>query len=193
MVATTDMAAFEPLFADALGDGFADEVEGWLHDPTRTAHPLVSVPTAALMEQALACRSEAAATGPVLPQGVWRVLPDRLLALHPGRRAERLDRLRIPVAQHLELTATVLEQWGWAATGRHNRTSGGRRCILGAQYALYRLGWGTEVTVGEAGRWIQGELTARGITLDYPDWNELPGVTAQMAVGVVRAAAGGVR
>ena len=190
MVATTDMAAFEPLFADALGDGFADEVEGWLHDPTRTAHPLVSVPTAALMEQALACRSEAPTTGPVLPGGVWRVLPDRLLALHPGRRPERLERLRIPVAQHLVLTATVLEQWGWAATRRHNRTVGGARCILGAQYALYRLGYGTEVTVHEAGRWIQAELAERGVTRPYWEWNDQSDVTREQAIGVVRAAAG---
>lgn len=194
---TVDMAAFEADLAlldlDAELDG-ADRVEEWLHSPTRTAHRLVSVTTAALVEEALGCR-EVAPSGPVLPGGAWRVLPDRLLALHPGRRAERLERLRIPVTEHLVLTAAVLEQWGQARTagrGRHGiRTVSGRRCILGAQHALYRLGWGTEHTAVEAGRRIQGVLAGRGVTMPYPAWNERDHVTAAQVVGVVREAAKG--
>lgn len=168
----------------------ADRVEAWLHDPARTAHRRVTVPTAQLVEQALGYQAvPASTTGPVLPDGVWRVLPDRLLALHPGRRAERLARLRIPTATHLELTARVLVGWGWAQSGRRMRTVGGGRCILGAQHALYRLGYGTEVTVAEAGRRIQGVLARRGITMPYPAWNEQSGVTREQVISVVRAAA----
>jgi hypothetical protein len=194
MVATTDMAAFEALFADALGDGFADEVESWLADPSRTAHRLVTATTAELVEQALGTTTERAADAPVLPGGLWRVMPDRLLALHPARRSERAVRRQITVTQHLELTATVLEQWGWAHTQTRRtakRTLGGRRCIIGAQYAVHRLGYGTEVTAVEAGRQIQGVLDRRGITMPYPAWNELPSTTGPMVLAVVRTAAKG--
>lgn len=186
-----DMGAFELalLEADADLDG-PDRVEAWLHDPARTAHRLVSVPTAALVEEALGGQTAAPSPGPVLPGGAWRVLPDRLLALRPGRRAERLERLRIPVEAHLVLTAQVLTEWGWAQSGTRRRTVGGGRCILGAQYALHCLGYGTEHTAAEAGRRIQGALANRGITMRYPAWNEQPHVTAAQAIGVVRAAAG---
>lgn len=190
MTVTTDVAVFEELLVD-LGPDLADEVESWLHDPARTAHRLVSVPTAALVAEALGAQPAAALpAGPVLPGGVWRVLPDRLLALHPGRRAERLDRLRIPVTQHLVLTAAVLTEWGWAQSGTRRRTVAGGRCILGAQHALHCLGYGTEHTAAEAGRRIQGALANRGITMRYPAWNEQPHVTAAQVIGVVRAAAG---
>lgn len=190
-----DMAVFEAELAlldlDADAPGIGDEAEGWLHDPTRTAHPLVSLPTAALVEQALSGQpTPAATTGPVLPGGLWPVLPDRLLVLHPGRRAERLERLRIPVTRHLELTAAVLEQWGWAQSGRRTRTLSGGRCILGAQHALFRLGYGTVDTAHEAGRRIQGVLEARGVWERYPAWNERPETTREQVIGVVREAAG---
>jgi hypothetical protein len=189
---TVDMAAFELalLDLDVEAAGIGEETESWLHDPARTAHRLVSVPTADLVAQALTGQPAPAVDGPVLPGGMWRVLPDRLLALHPGRRAERLNRLRIPVAQHLELTAVVLTEWGWSQTGRHTRTLGGGRCIVGAQYALYRLGYGTEVTAVEAGRRIQGVLANRGITMPYPQWNEQ--TSAPQVISVVREAAAGV-
>jgi hypothetical protein len=200
VVMTTDMAAFEAalllnLELDA-GRG-ADTVESWLHDPSRTAHRLVTLPTAQLVEQALGTTSapeKAPAATPALPGGMWRVLPDRLLALHPARRGEVAARLRIPVARHLELTATVLERWGWARTQtRHTakRTVGGRRCIVGAQYAVHRLGYGTEHTASEAGRQIQGVLAGRGVSLPYPEWNELPTTTGPMALAIVRVAVKG--
>lgn len=190
---TADMRGFEAELALLdLGAGLdsADRVEAWLHDPARTAHRLVSVPTAALVEQALGAQP-AAASGPVLPGGAWRVLPDRLLALHPGRRAERLDRLRIPVAQHLELTARVLTEWGWAQPGRHNRTITGGRCPRGAQIALFRLGYGTEHTLYEGARRIQGALAQRGVTAPYWEWNDWPTTTHEQVVSVVREAARG--
>lgn len=190
---TTDMTAFELALLDLDADlDSADRVEAWLHDPARTAHRLVSVPTAVLMAQAVAQPASAAPapSGPVLPGGVWRVLPDRLLALHPGRRAERLERLRIPVEAHLVLTAAVLEQWGWARTGRHNRGITGARCARGAQYALFRLGYGTEYTLYEGARRIQGALAQRGVTAPYWQWNDWATTSREQVIGVVRAAAG---
>ena len=180
--------------AALLAPGLADEVEAWLADPSRTAHRLVTATTAELVEQALgelAAPQPAPGVDAALPSGMWRVLPDRLLALHPARRGEVTARRRISTARHLELTAQVLEQWGWGRTGGQLRTGGGRRCILGAQYAVCRLGYGTEHTAAEAGRQIQGALAARGITLPYPAWNELPGTTGAQALDLVRTAAKG--
>lgn len=182
---TVDMASFELGLLDLDADlDSADRVEAWLHDPTRTAHRLVSVPTGVLVEQALGVPAGERATE-VLPRGVWRVLPDRLLALRRTRQA-------VTVAEHLHLTAAVLTEWGWARSGGRRRTVGGRRCILGAQYAVYRLGYGTEQDVAEAGRQIQGALTNRGVTMPYPHWNELPTTTRAQALSLVRDAAAGV-
>jgi len=189
-----DLAA--PLAAD-LVDGIAaklvDEIERYLAARRRTAHPLVTATTGDLVRQALAeldTRPAADPAAPELPAGLWRILPDRLLSLHPGRLGVGVERLRVSIPEHLELTALVLERWGWAQTGSRIRTGGGRRCILGAQHALYRLGWGTEVTVHEAGRRIQGALVHRGVTRPYWEWNDQGGVTSRQAIGVVLAAAG---
>lgn len=185
------MAAFEAALAlldlDAELDS-PDRVEGWLHDPTRTAHRLVSLPTVALVEQAVGAPPDAPMMPAVVPGGLWRVLPDRLLALRP-RRGDALERLRITPAGHLALTAVVLEQWGWAQSGPRIRTRGGRRCILGAQRVVHALGHGTEHTAVEAGRRMNGILAYRGINLPYHEWNELGTTTAQDALRLVRTAA----
>jgi hypothetical protein len=174
---------------DGIASELAAEAEAWLADPARTAHRLVSVPTAELVAEAVGAIPSAGAPegGMVLPRGLWRVLPDRLLALHPNR-----TRRTVTVAQHLALTATVLQEWGWAQSGRRIRTTGGRRCILGAQYTVHRLGYGDQHDAAEAGRQIQGALARRGITLDYPHWNELPSTTREQALSLVREAAAGV-
>jgi hypothetical protein len=168
---------------------FADEVEAALHDPMRTAHRLVSVPTARLVAEALATPAAVPAAGEALrlPGRAWRVLPDRILALRPHRRVE------VTIRQHLALTALVLEQWGWAQTGTrgHSRTAGGRRCILGAQHAVHALGYGDHHDLAEAGRQIQGTLARRGITLAYDYWNELPGTTHADALALIHEAAKG--
>lgn len=189
---TVDMAVFESLLAE-LDFGVGDEAEAWLHDPTRTAHPAVTLPTAELVRLATGAipSGDAPQGGMQLPGGLWRMLPDRLLALHPARRTERTGRLHVTPAGHLELTALVMERWGWAKSGRRLRTATGGRCILGAQTVVHRLGYGTEHTATEAGRQIQGALADRGITMPYPRWNEQPGVDGAMALGLVRAAARG--
>ncbi|SEO88674.1 DUF6197 family protein [Actinacidiphila rubida] len=157
-----------------------------------TAHPLVSAATDELVRDALVSRRP----GPIgatargrLPQGLWRVLPDRLLSLHPARRGEAVARLRITPAEHLGLTALVLEQWGWARTGDRLRTRTGRRCILGAQRALFHLGYGTEYTATTAGDHLDTVLRSRGIALPYPRWNEQPHVTLDQALALLRSAA----
>lgn len=173
------------------------EIEQFLSSRRHTAHPLVTATTEELVRQALAeldDRSDRSAEGgPELPGGLWRLLPDRLLALHPGRHGEGKARRRISTAEHLELTALLLERWGWAQTGERIRSTGGRRCILGAQRALHLLGYGTEDTAVAAGAHLNAVLRARGIHQPYPAWNELPHVGGHQALALVREAATSAR
>jgi hypothetical protein len=184
-----------PDLFDGIADELAAEVEAFLASQRRTAHPLVSLTTAELVAQALGTvpagpsAPTAPGVGVSLPRGLWRVLPDRLLALHPARRGEGVARLRITTTEHLQLTALVLERWGWAQSGRSIRTAGGRRCILGAQAAVHRLGYGTHDTAVVAGHRLNNVLAARGIRLPYQEWNELPHVTRDQALALVRQAA----
>jgi hypothetical protein len=197
-------AELDGLLADDLISGLtADlvaDMERYLAARGRvTAHPLVTATTEDLVRQALASLPAPPAhgsrppAGAVLPSGIWKLLPDRLLSLHPGRRGEGVQRLRISVAEHLELTALVLERWGWGQTGRRIRSGTGQRCILGAQAVVFRLGYGTEHTAMEAGRHVQNVLTARGIRTPYPQWNELPTVDGRQALALVRDAATAAR
>jgi hypothetical protein len=180
-----DLASFEAALA-GLEAGLGDEVEAWLADPARTAHRLVSVPTAQLVAQAIGTPAVEAAAGPVLPGGLWRILPDRLLTLRPHRRVQ------VTVAQHLALTAHVLDRWGWGQTGRRRHTPTGRRCIRGAQYVVWCSGYGDEQDAIEAARQIQGALARRGYDMPYTQWNDLPSTTSEQAIGLVREAAAGV-
>lgn len=192
------------LLADELIGGLAHDlvadIERYLAARGRTtAHPLVTASTDELVRTALAslpappaCGSRPAANA-VLPGGIWRILPDRLLALHPARRGEGVARLRIATAEHLELTALVLEHWGWAKTPGHWRTASGARCILGAQAVVFRLGYGSQDTVAAAGAHIQNVLTGRGIREPYPQWNDARHVSRDQALAVVRDAATAAR
>lgn len=184
------------LLGDDLVDGLAadlvGDIESYLAARKRTAHRLVSATTQDLVREALANLPAPAGRpedGAVLPGGIWRILPDRLLALHPGRRGQGVTRLRITVPEHLELTALVLQRWGWAKTPRGWRTPAGRRCILGAQAVLFRLGYGTEDTATAAGQHIQAVLTGRGVKVPFWTWNDQPGVTGAQVLAVVRDAA----
>jgi hypothetical protein len=181
---------------EEMATALVADIDRYLVARRRTAHPLVTATTEELVRTALANLPTAPAAGPatpVLPRGLWRVLPDRLLALHPARRGEGVTRLRISVAEHLELTALVLEHWGWSKTGRHIRTGAGRRCILGAQYAVFRLGYGTEDTAVAASAHLQAVLARRGIRQPFPQWNDSPDVTREQVLAVVRDAAAAAR
>lgn len=188
-----DIDLIAPLAAE-----LTDEIERYLAARRRTAHPLVTETTEELIRQALAelgtrPASDPAPTGPHLPGGLWRILPDRLLSLHPGRRGVAVQRMRISTAEHLELTALLLERWGWSKTPGHWRTPGGRRCILGAQAALFHLGYGTEDTAAAAGAHLNGVLRSRGIATAFPQWNDSPHVSRDQVLALVRDAATAAR
>ncbi|MFE1379226.1 hypothetical protein ACFW6S_09820 [Streptomyces sp. NPDC058740] len=167
------------------------EIEQYLAARVRaTAHPLLTKTTAELIAEALGATPASAAPGaaPVLtaPPRALRILPDWVLnfpllrQLHGGGR-------RISVAEHLELTALVIERYGWHRGAL--RSASGRRCILGAQAVLFRLGYGDEATALAAGHRLQAVLTLRGITEPYPHWNDAPHRTRDEVLALVRTAA----
>ncbi|MEU2075437.1 hypothetical protein [Streptomyces sp. NPDC013489] len=152
----------------------------------KTAHPLVTKTTAQLVAEALQT-PQPETTAPALqaPARWWRIIPDWALALTPARRLHGAGR-HITVTQHLELTALVLQQYGHHRGGL--RSHSGRRCILGAQAVLYRLGYGDEATAEAAGRAMQNVLRRRGIEADYHAWNDQPGRTLNDALHLIREA-----
>ncbi|MBP2581908.1 hypothetical protein J3A78_002386 [Streptomyces sp. PvR006] len=165
------------------------DIEAYLaQQAPRTAHPLVTKTTAQLVAEALqAPAADPASAAPelVAPARWWRILPDWVLALTPARRLHGAGRT-ITVSQHLELTALVLQQYGHHRGGLRSRS--GRRCILGAQAVLYRLGYGDEATAEAAGRAMQNVLRRRGIEADYHAWNDQPGRSPEEALQLIRDA-----
>ncbi|MFD7980847.1 hypothetical protein [Streptomyces sp. NPDC059071] len=165
------------------------EIEQYLAARVRTtAHPLVTKTTTELIAEALG----AAPAAPVLtaPARALRILPDWVLNFPLLRQLHGAGR-QISVAEHLELTALVIERYGWHRGAL--RTRSGRRCILGAQAVLYRLGYGDETTVQAAGARIQDALAARGITEPYYRWNDAVGRTQAEVTALIRAAATNAR
>lgn len=166
--------ALADLDIDLDAAALADEIEAWLADPNRTAHPLVTLPTHELVRQAL----DSAPTPKPDPKqppesplrGLWRILPDRALTLRRPRGP--VDCHHISVVEHLQLTAAILQHSGWARTGHRHRTATGRRCILGAQRALAALGYGDRHTTEAAAAHLNQALRARRVRAEYPDWNE---------------------
>ncbi|MFD7867799.1 hypothetical protein [Streptomyces sp. NPDC059783] len=183
---TKTLPTATPPVAPVDVDGLVREIEQYLAARTRTtAHPLVTKTTAQLVDEALVA-APAAAASTRIPGRVMRLLPDWVLTVPVVRRRHGGARA-VTVTEHLELTALVIERYGWAQ-GTH-RTTSGRRCILGAQAVLYRLGHGDEATVEAAGQHLQAVLAARGCTLTYHRWNDLPGRTEVEVLALVRAAA----
>jgi hypothetical protein len=176
-----------------LAEEMVEDFERYLAGIRRTAHPLVTATTDELVQTALANLAPAPAAQhphePQLPRGLWRLLPARFLALHPARHFDAGRRRTITPAEHLDLTVLLLRQWGWSQTSGHIRSLTGRRCIVGAQYALFRLGYGTEDTVIAAGHHIDNVLRCRGIKLPYVWWNEQSHVGPNQVLAVVQAAA----
>lgn len=212
MTTTTTRAASGP---DLSADGrqLVAEIERYLTTTAAaaapaavaraTAHPLLTKTTAELVGEALSALDDRpvpppAAPAPAadlrLPGAMWRALPDWTLAvLRPLQRGAGVDRLSISPAAHLDLTALVLERWGWGQTGHAVRSRAGRRCILGAQAVLVRLGYGTEHTVAAAAAHLDGVLRARGIRDTYWRWNEHRNVGQDQALALVREAANAAR
>ncbi|WP_328941539.1 hypothetical protein OG259_07650 [Streptomyces sp. NBC_00250] len=165
------------------------DIEAYLADQApRTAHPLVTKTTAELVAEALAtppAASEQQAPTLTAPNRLWRIIPDWALALTPARRLHGAGRA-ITVTQHLELTALVIQQYGWHRGALRSR--GGARCILGAQAVLYRLGYGDEATAAAAGQQMQNVLRRRGIDEPYHRWNDSSQRTLDDALHLIREA-----
>ncbi|WP_327160538.1 hypothetical protein [Streptomyces zaomyceticus] len=165
------------------------DIERYLADQApRTAHPLVTKTTAELVAEALAgpVGDEQAAPALTAPSRLWRIIPDWALALTPARRFHGAGRA-ITVTQHLELTALVLQQYGWHRGGLRSR--GGARCIVGAQAVLYRLGYGDEETAVAAGKRLQNVLRRRGIDEPFHAWNDRRQRDLGDVLGLIREAA----
>lgn len=163
------------------------DIEQYLAARIRTtAHPLVTKTTQELIAEALGTQAPATAPAMELPGRMLRLLPDWVLSV-PIVRHRHGGARQVTVAEHLELTALVITRYGWAQ-GTH-RTTSGRRCILGAQAVLYRLGIGDESTVAAAAQRLQAVLVARGCTLTYAKWNDIPGRTQDDVLALIRNAA----
>lgn len=154
----------------------------------RTAHPLVSKTTEQLVAEALGTP----ATAPVLtpPSMALRILPDWVLSIPAVRQLHGAGR-HITVAEHLTLTALVIERYGWQSGTVRSRS--GRRCILGAQAALFRLGYGDEATARAAGARLEGVLRDRGTDPSIHRWNDAPGRTQDEVLYLLRQAATAAR
>ncbi|WP_405693954.1 hypothetical protein [Streptomyces sp. NBC_01185] len=167
-------------------DGMLRDIEQYLAARTRTtAHPLVTKTTQQLIDEALGTPAPAATPAIELPGLLLRLLPDWVLRI-PAVQHRHGNR-PVTVTEHLELTALVIERYGW--TQSKHRTRSGRACILGAQAVLFRLGIGDEATVDRAGQRLQAVLHDRGCTLAYHRWNDMPDRTAAEVVALVRTAA----
>ncbi|MEU6170176.1 DUF6197 family protein [Streptomyces tanashiensis] len=195
MTTTTTLTATPPevgLADDAAA--LVAEIERYLAARTRTtAHPLVTKTTAELVAEALGTPARTAAgAAPVLtaPPRALRILPDWVLNFPLLRHRHGAGR-QIGVAEHLELTALVIERYGWKRGAL--RSASGRRCILGAQAVLFRLGYGDEATARAAGTRLQTILAARGITQPYHSWNDTPGRTQGEVLHLIRTAAANAR
>ncbi|MFC8012297.1 DUF6197 family protein [Streptomyces cinereoruber] len=164
------------------------EIEQYLTARVRTtAHPLVTKTTAELIAEALGT-APATAAAPVLaaPARALRILPDWALNF-PLLRQLHGDGRQISVAEHLELTALVIERYGWHRGAL--RSTSGRRCILGAQAVLFRLGYGDEHVARAAGHRLQAALADRGISEPYHRWNDATGRTRTEVLALIRTAA----
>ncbi|MFE7510177.1 hypothetical protein ACFU8I_02950 [Streptomyces sp. NPDC057540] len=168
------------------------DIEAYLAEQApKTAHPLVTKTTAELVAEALqAPAADPDTTAPALaaPARWWRIIPDWALALTPARHLHGAGR-QITVTQHLELTALVLQQYGHHRGGLRSRS--GRRCILGAQAVLFRLGYGDEATAEAAGRAMQNILRRRGVEEAYHAWNDHGERTLDEVMTLIREAING--
>ncbi|MGW4050812.1 DUF6197 family protein [Streptomyces sp. NPDC004779] len=165
------------------------DIEQYLAEQApRTAHPLVTKTTAQLVAEALqtpAVEPHTAAPELAAPGRWWRIIPDWALAITPARRLHGAGR-HITVTQHLQLTALVIQQYGHHRGAL--RSHSGRRCILGAQAVLYRLGYGDELTAIAAGQQLQNVLRRRGINEPYHRWNDRRERTVDDALHLIREA-----
>lgn len=165
------------------------DIEQYLAEQApKTAHPLVSKTTAELVAEALqqpAVETTTAAPELVPPARWMRIIPDWALAITPARRLHGAGRA-ITVTQHLQLTALVIQRYGHHRGALRSTT--GRRCILGAQAVLFRLGYGDERTAEAACQQLQNALRRRGINEPYYQWNDRSERTQSDVLALIRDA-----
>lgn len=185
---TTRRASAEAFDVDEGAKLLVGEIERYLAARTRatsppTAHKLVTKTTQQLVDEALgALKQPAPAQQLDGPARILRVLPDRVLkALHRGPARA------VSVAEHLELTALVIERYGWSHGALRSRS--GRRCIAGAQTVLHHLGYGNKSTIAAAGRALDAVLHERGQRGPYYEWNDHPGRRREEVLDLLRTAA----
>ncbi|WP_262062632.1 hypothetical protein [Streptomyces sp. STR69] len=176
-------------------DGLVVEIERYLAARTRTtAHPLVTKTTQELIDEALrGLASAPAANGsPQLapPPAFLRRLPDWALSIPLVRNRFGAGGRQMNTAEHLELTALVIERWGWAKDG--DRGERGEVCIRGAQFVLLRLGYGDADTLHRASTHLH-QVLARGCGGSFVAWNDAPGRTKQQVLTLLRTAAAEAR
>ncbi|NWF27993.1 hypothetical protein HW130_17260 [Streptomyces sp. PKU-EA00015] len=176
-------------------DALVVEIERYLAARVRTtAHPLVTKTTNELVAEALAQLDTApppqGEQAPRLrpPARILRRLPDWALSL-PLMRAWHGGGRIIPAAENLELVALLIERHGWSQGTQ--RDEKGRRCIIGAQYALHRLGYGDVHTLREASAHLQDALGPEAGS--YVVWNDQPARTRDQVLQFVRTAAANAR
>lgn len=176
-------------------DGLVVEIERYLAARTRTtAHPLVTKSTQELVDEALRGQAPAPAPAvsgaPVLaPPPKWlRRLPEWALSIPLVRSRWGAGSRQITTAEHLELTALVIERWGWAQDA--DRDEAGGRCIRGAQFVLLRLGYGDADTVHRADARLHTMLArSRSGGGSFEAWNDAPGRTKAQVLALLRTAA----
>ncbi|MFG1668786.1 hypothetical protein [Streptomyces sp. Y7] len=171
-------------------DSLVVEIERCLAAFTRTtAHPLVTKTTRELVDEAMRDLAPAPAAGPspdLNPPPAWlRRLPEWALSIPLVRNRFGAGR-QLTIGEHLELTALVIERWGW--TTNADRGEHGEVCIRGAQFVLLRLGYGDAGTLHRASARLH-EVLARGTGGSFIAFNDAPGRTTQQVLTLLRTAA----
>src|SRR4051812_16076092 len=187
--------AADNLRLSACADQLVTEIERYLAARTRTtaptapapatAHHLVTRTTADLVAEALAALAPASETAApvadVKPPAAWlRRLPDWCLPLLGVRHDHRGRTL--PPAEYLELTALVVDRFGWPQGRR--RADCGARCIDGALFPLHRLGYGDLTPLRAAATLLHREA---GGSVEL--WNDAAGRTKSEVLALIRRAA----
>ncbi|MFE5890490.1 hypothetical protein ACFQ6E_16340 [Streptomyces sp. NPDC056462] len=173
-------------------DGLVVEIQRYLaaRRARTTAHPLVTKTTQELIDEALRglVPVPAASTSPDLaPPPAWlRRLPEWALSISLVRNRFGAGGRQLTTAEHLELTALVIEHWGWTTDG--DRGEKGEVCIRGAQFVLLRLGYGDTGTLHRTSTHLH-QVLARGTGGSFVAYNDAPGRTKQQVLALLRTAA----
>lgn len=192
---TAARASHTPADLGIDADALVQEIERYLAARVRTtAHPLVTKSTDDLVAEALTQLGMAPAPAepdaPRLtpPSALLRRLPDWVLSL-PLMRAWHGGGRSITAAEHLELTALMIERHGWNQGAERGQK--GQLCIWGAQFVLFRLGYGDHDTLRRSSQFLQTTLGSEAGS--YEVWNDRPGRTRDQVLRLVRAAAATAR